>query len=284
MSSHAVRPLQAALVLVAFGPILLEWADYTGSVSRINYCLLVPVLAIILAGTVMQFMKDLPPVEGRGQAWGYASLAVAGLLLFLGGLSSIFSLSVAGFPFAVLGLIGIHWGKAGLFQLRYALLMLFAMVPIPLPLLDKLTPSMVKATGLISVAMVKPFDAEATWIGSKLTYQSWSLHVAEACSGSGTLLVFGTLTLFMAGLFRLRWKALLVTLLLVPGFTLLINGLRIAVLAWILDGFGVEAVTGVWHEVIGQGVVIVGAIILALGVDKISNRSAKGAGGPAETA
>lgn len=275
MSSHVVRPLQAALVLVAFGPILLEWADYTGSVSRINYCLLVPVLAMILAGTVMRFLRELPAAQGSEQKLGYLNLATAGILLFLGSLSSVFSISVAAFPFAVLGMIGLQWGPKGLFELRYALLMLFAMVPIPLPLLDRLTPSMVRATGAIAVTMVKPFDGEASWIGSNLTYNGWSLHVAEACSGSGTLLVLGTLTLFMAGLFRLRWKALLVTLILVPFFTLIINGLRIAVLAWILDGFGVEAVTGVWHEIIGQGVVIVGAIILALSVDKVSNRAAK---------
>lgn len=275
MGSRAVRPLQAALVLGAFGPILLEWADYTGSVSRINYCLLVPVLAMILAGTVMQLWRSLPLVEGPESRWGYISLALAGVLLALGSLSSIFSISVAAFPFAVLGLIGIHWGKRGLFELRYALLMLFAMVPLPLPLLDRLTPSMVKATGAIAVTLVRPFDGEASWIGNDLTYNGWTLHVAEACSGSGTLLVLGTLTLFMAGLFRLRWKALLITLLLVPFITLFINGLRIAVLAWILDGFGVEAVTGVAHEIIGQGVVIVGAVALALGVDRISNRAAK---------
>lgn len=280
MGSRAVRPLQAALVLVAFGPILLEWAEYTGSVSRINYSLLVPVLAIALAGTVMRTLAEVPAPTPTERRWGYLSMAMAGILLFLGSLTAIFTVSIAGFPFAVLGLLGIVYGNQGLFRMRYALLMLFAMVPVPLPLLDRLTPYMVKATGAISVMMVKPFDSAASWIGSDLTYNGWTLHVAEACSGSGTLLVLGTLTLFMAGLFRLRLKAMIITMVLIPFITLFINGLRIAVLAWILDGFGVEAVTGVFHEVIGQGVVIAGAVALALAVDRISNRMARKAEKP----
>jgi exosortase/archaeosortase family protein len=54
--------------------------------------------------------------------------------------------------------------------------------------------------------------------------------------------------------------------------TLLINGLRIAAIAFVLDGFGIGAVTGAGHEIIGQLVVIAGAAGLALAVDRISRR------------
>lgn len=268
----AVRPLQAALILAAFGPILLEWADFTGSVARINYCLLVPVLAIVLAWTAFRSWEPLPAPQPASQRLGYLSLLLGGLLLFFGSLASIFSIAIAGFPFAVLGLAGIHWGWEGLVRLRYGFLMLFAMVPVPLPLLDKLTPSMVKASGAVSVALVTPFDGDSSWVNSVLTYRGWSLFVAEACSGSGTLLVFGTLTLFMAGLFRLGSRAILITFLLVAPFTLFINGLRIAVMAWVIDGFGPEVVIGPGHEILGQAVVIAGAVLLALLVDRFSRR------------
>jgi len=155
--------------------------------------------------------------------------------------------------------------------MRYALLMLFAMVPFPLPLLDYATPTMVRTSGAAAAAFVSPFDPTATWIGSNLTYNGWILHVAEACSGSGTLLVLGSLTLFMAGLFRMRAGAIVVTLLLVTPITIVINGLRIAVMAWVLDGFGVEAVTGSGHEILGQVVVIAGAAALAVGVDRLTS-------------
>jgi exosortase/archaeosortase family protein len=270
-----VRPLQAVLIVAAFGPILLEWANFTGSVTRINYCLLVPVLAMVLAGTALHSWDSIPSPTPSSRRLGYLSLLLGGFLLFAGSLASIFTIAVAGFPFAVVGWIGIHWGTAGLLHLRYSLAMLFAMVPIPLPLLDKLTPSMVKASGAVSVALVYPFDMGATWIGSNLTYRGWTLFVAEACSGSGTLLVFGTLTLFMAGLFRLGPKAIFLTLALVAPFTLFINGLRIAVMAWVIDGFGPEVVIGPGHEILGQVVVLAGAILLATVVDRFSRRSGR---------
>lgn len=275
LPSYAARPLKAALVLAVFGTILLEWAEYTGGVSRINYCLLVPVLAAVLAWSVIRDWSPISAPDRTGMRVGYASLGLSGILLTIGSLSSIFTVSVAGFPFAVLGLIAVFWGKEGLFRLRYALLMFFAMVPVPLPLLDRLTPGMVRATGAAAVAMVSPFDSEATWVGADLTYRGWTLFVAEACSGSGTLLVLGTLTLFMAGLFRMSTKAVVITLILVGPITIFINGLRIAVMAWVLDGFGPAAVTGAGHEIVGQMVVIAGAAVLALAVDKISLRRQK---------
>ena len=275
LPSYAARSLKAALVLAVFSTILLEWAEYTGGVSRINYCLLVPVLAAVLAWSVIRDWSPLDAPEAKGVRLGYVCLGLGGLLLIIGSLTSIFTVSVAGFPFAVTGLIAIFWGKEGLFRLRYALLMFYAMVPIPLPILDRLTPGMVRATGAAAVAMVKPFDPDATWIGSDLTYQGWTLFVAEACSGSGTLLVLGSLTLFMAGLFRMSMKAVIITLILVCPITIFINGLRIAVMAWVLDGFGPAAVTGSGHEIVGQLVVIAGAAALALAVDKISHRGQK---------
>ncbi|MFK5956132.1 MAG: exosortase/archaeosortase family protein [Planctomycetota bacterium] len=272
LPSYAVRSWKAVLVLAVFSSILLEWAEYTGSVSRINYCLLVPVLAAVLAWSVIRDWSPLAPSDLTGVQWGYCCLGFSGIMLTIGSLASIFTISIAGFPIAVLGLVGIFWGKEGIFRLRYALLMFFAMVPVPLPLLDRLTPGMVRATGAAAVAMVSPFDPEATWIGADLTYRGWTLFVAEACSGSGTLLVLGTLTLFMAGLFRMSTKAIIITLILVAPITIFINGLRIAVMAWVLDGFGPAAVTGAGHEIVGQLVVIAGAASLALVIDKVSSR------------
>lgn len=275
LHSYAARSLKVALVLAVFSAILVEWAEYTGGVSRINYCLLVPALAAILAWSVIHDWSPIHTPDSSGIQLGYACLGLSGLLLIIGSLASIFTVSIAGFPFAAMGLIALFWGKEGLFRLRYALLMFFAIVPVPLPILDRLTPGMVRATGAAAVAMVSPFDSEAAWVGADLTYRGWTLVVAEACSGSGTLLVLGTLTLFMAGMFRMSTKAVVITLLLVGPITLFINGLRIAVMAWVLDGFGPAAVTGVGHEIVGQLIVIGGAGALALAVDKMSPRSQK---------
>lgn len=275
MTPTAVRLLKGAIILLAFGPILVEWVGFAGVVARINYCLLVPFLALILARQGWRNSEPLPSPAESSTIAGYLCLGCSGALLIVGSLSGIFTLSIAGFPLAVLGWVGLNWGTAGLFRMRYALLMLFAMVPFPLPLLDYATPTMVRTSGAAAAAFVSPFDPTSTWVGSNLTYNGWTLHVAEACSGSGTLLVLGSLTLFMAGLFRMRAVAIVVTLLLVTPITIVINGLRIAVMAWVLDGFGIEAVTGTGHEILGQGVVIAGAAALAVGVDRVTSMVAR---------
>jgi exosortase len=270
-----LRPFQTALIFAAFGPILYEWFWLVNSLARLGYCLLVPILAVILARVATRDEVPLPPPTAQSARPGYLALLGAGCLLLLGSISSVFTVSMVGFPLAALGLVGIIWGKDGVFRFRYALLMLFAMVPVPLPLLDSLTPFMVHASGATAVALARPFDPEVAWLGAELTYRGWTLSVADACSGSGTLLVLGTLTLFMAGLFRMNAISVVVTLLLVAPITLLINGLRIAAIAWMLDGFGPSVVSGVGHEIIGQVVVILGAASLALGVDRFSAMAAR---------
>jgi exosortase/archaeosortase family protein len=265
ISAPVLRSLQTAFISAAFGPILYEWFGLTSKVSHFGYCLIVPILAVILARMAT---RDVVPLTAESSRWGFLALLGAGCLLTLGSLTSVFTISIVGFPLAMVGMVGITWGTVGLFRLRYALLLLFVMVPAPLPLLDWLTPFMVRASGATAVTLISPFDPGASWIGADLTYRGWTLTVADACSGSGTLLVLGTLTMFMAGLFRMSAISVLVTLLLLAPFTLLINGLRIATIAWMLDGFGPGIVTGVGHEIIGQIVVISGAASLVLVVDR----------------
>ncbi len=266
MAPATARAAKSALVFAAFGPILWEWAGYASAVSRIDYCLLVPVLAGILA------FRDSRNWQQPAQTslFGYGLLFCGGLFLAVGSLASVFTLSILGFPIAIAALIGVFWGNSGLIQLRYPLVMLCAMVPVPLPLLDRMTPFMVKASGAAAVTLLRPFDPSASWVGADLSYRGWHLFVAEACSGSGTLLVLGTLTLFMAGLFRMSTRAILITLLLVGPITIVVNGLRIAVIAWVIDSWGPGVATGSGHEIIGQIVVIAGATTLAFVVDRFS--------------
>ena len=95
--------------------------------------------------------------------------------------------------------------------------------------------------------MLTPFDAEVSWVGSDLGFREWSLTVAEACSGSGTLLTLAVLSAFFAGIFRLRPAVTVAAVALTLPFAVFVNGLRIALTALILDWFGPSAVIGTGH-------------------------------------
>lgn len=269
-----MRLLPAGILLVAFGPVLYEWSVYVAQVARLGYCLLVPVLAAILAWLVHE-RAPAPREDAPGRWAGALILLLGAALLLIGAIGGVFTLSIAGAPVCVIGLVGLRRGFAGLHRYRYALLLLAAMVPPPLPLLDRFTPAMVQASGDAAVGMLALIEpGEITWVGSVLEFRGWTLIVAEACSGSGSMLVLGVLSLFLAGLFRMRWWTLLLTLALVLPLTLFVNGLRIALTAWALDRFGPAAVAGSAHEILGQVVVILAGAGLAVAVDRLTRRRA----------
>ena len=258
------------LFLGLVAPLLVEWFETTSASSRLSYALLVPVLALVLVlrtrGAGAPGPADAAPA--RGAPW--ALLAAAALLA--GSLSGVFTLALLAVPLAAVAFAARLGGTAALRRWTPALALLFLMVPPPMPLLDRVNPLLTRASGATAVTLLAPFDAHASWAGSTLSFRGWTLIVAEVCSGSGTLLMLGTLSAFLAALFRLRALAALALILAALPLTLVVNGVRIASSALVIDRFGAAAGEGLWHELLGQAVVVLAAALLVLAVERGSAR------------
>jgi exosortase len=266
-TARATIGLGVALFLALVSPLLFEWFETASASSRLSYALLVPALAWVLARRARGGSADAgPTVRDRSVAAGLAGLA--GLTLLAGTLSSVFTLSLLACPLAVLAFAAHRSGRAGLRRLAPALAFLFLMVPPPSPLLDRLNPTLVEASGRAATFLLRPFDAEVSWIGATLGFRGWQLIVAEACSGSGTFLMLGCLCVFLAGLFRLRALGALALILSALPVTLAINAARIASSALVIDRFGAAAGQGLAHELLGEGVVVLGVALVVLCVER----------------
>ncbi len=283
LSARATRGLEVALFLGLLAPLLVEWFETTSASSRLSYALLVPALAIVLALRAVPglFSGAVPAAPDAGTAGpapapflaAFFALGAA-LALLAGTLSGVFTLSLLAIPLALPAFAARTFGRERLRALAPALLLLFLMVPPPMPVMDRINPFLVQASGSATLAMLTPFDPEVGWAGSTLTFRGWTLIVAEACSGSGTFLMLGTLCAFLAGLFRLRPLAAGLLLLLALPITLLVNGVRIASSALIIARFGAAAGEGLAHELLGQAVVITGAALLVVAVERWTARRA----------
>jgi exosortase len=275
--ARATIGLELALFAALAWPLLAEWLETTSASSRLSYALLVPVLALVLALRAGR-AEERERRPARGSAALLASLAA--LALLVGSLSGVFTLGLLAVPIAALAFVARSGGADALRRFAPALALLFLMVPPPMPLLDRVNPLLTRASGATAVGLLAPFDAGASWAGATLSFRGWTLIVAEVCSGSGTLLVLGTLCAFLAGLFRLRLAPTLVLVALALPVALVVNGLRIATSALVIDRFGAAAGQGLAHELLGQGVVVAGAALLVLAVERCSTRARlAGAGG-----
>ena len=203
-----------------------------------------------------------------------ALFAWLGAAAFVGGtLSGIFTLTLCGVPLATLAYVARLGGRTALVRCAPALGLLLLMVPPPMPLLDRVNPLLIRASGQTALKLLTLFDPEVTWSSPMLVFQGWRLIVAEACSGSGTFLMLFALSAFLAALFRLGpWRALTLILCSFP-LTLLVNGVRIASSALVIARFGAAAGEGLAHELLGQVVVLLGAALLALSVARWAPRA-----------
>jgi len=266
--SAATRGLELGLFVALVAPLLVEWFETTSSSSRLSYALLVPGLALALAYRA----RGAAPgrfASPRVARWiaACAALAAAGALA-AGSLSGVFTLSLAAVPLAAVAYVARFGGGVALARYAPALALSFLMVPPPVPLLDRINPLLVEASGATAVTLLRPFDSGCGWEGATLSFRGWQLIVAEACSGSGTFLMLGALGAFLAALFRLRPRAWLVLALAAVPLTLAVNGVRIASSALVIASFGAEAGQGLAHELLGQVVVVAGAAGLALAVER----------------
>ena len=143
MTSRSTRILEGLGLGLVFSTILIEWAGYASHVSRISYVLAVPALAAVLAFLPRGGSAASGPSPGRlSRHAGSLGLLLAALLLCLGSLSSVFTISLAAVPVAVISL-AVSWrGLGALGRRPWAALLLCAMVPPPMPLLDKVNPSL----------------------------------------------------------------------------------------------------------------------------------------------
>ncbi len=269
LSARAIRGLEAVMLLWFSGPLLLEWAQTASSSARLSYVLLVPVLSLALAlRSAGGAGTRSAPLAGDLAAACLALAATAALVL--GTLSGVFTLSLLAVPLAVAALVGRWWGTGGLRRGAPALVLLLAMVPPPMPLMDRVNPALVEASGRTATWLLSSFDPAVSWIGSTLGFRGWNLVVADACSGSGTFLILAVLCLFLAGLFRMRPLPSACLVALSVPLALFLNGARIASSALLIDRFGPSAASGLSHELLGQALVIAGAAGLAYLVDRLS--------------
>ena len=272
LPARATVGLELALFLGLASPLLAEWFETTSASSRLSYALLVPVLALVLAVRAARRPESPDRRLARARAALFAALAA---LAFLGGsLSGVFTLALCAVPLAIVAFVARWCGSNALRRQAPALALLFLMVPPPVPLLDRVSPLLTRASGETAVSLLGPFDAHASWAGSTLSFHGWTLIVAEVCSGSGTLLMLGTLCAFLAGLFRLRPVAACALIALAVPVALLVNGVRIASSALVIDRFGAAASQGLAHELLGQGVVVAGVALLVIAVERCAPRAA----------
>lgn len=148
----------------------------------------------------------------------------------------------------------------------FPILFLFFMFPIPSQLIDLLglpTKSLASTTGLAIIKMLGiPYFRE----GFRIDLASGTFIVGTPCNGMRSLISFAALGFMGVHFFGASLKTRITILVMIYPLSVLVNGLRIAILVYIAHRFGIENAVpdSPLHDLSGLAVFFVGLMVLFL--------------------
>jgi exosortase len=247
-----------ALLILCYAPILYRMGVQWATDENMGHGFFVPVVAGFIAWQRRAMLLATPV---RTNNWGLvlvvwgacqAVLATLGAELFTARLAFVIALCGV-----ILYLGGTEWVKV----LRFPLLLLLFMIPIPTIIYAALTLKLQMLASQLGEVMIGWMGIPVLRAGNTLELPSQTLDIAEACSGIRSLLSLGFLSLvyayFLDSRVWMRWALLAATVPIAIGA----NGIRVAITG-LMSEINTKLAQGAFHEFEGYIVFIVALIAL----------------------
>jgi exosortase D (VPLPA-CTERM-specific) len=224
----------------ARGWLLDHWQS-----EEYSHSVLIPFVGTFLT-LVNQSERGPIPVVSR--YWGAALILLATLMLFLahyGQMVSLYGYALLAMSYGVFVLVS-GWNT---FKKNWpAMLILIFMVPLPTVLFDGMSNYLQLVSSHIGAWLIDLVGISVHLEGNVIDLGSRKLQVVDACSGLRYLLPLMTLAFIVAVLHRApAWRRIVLFLSSIP-ITIIMNSLRIALIAVLSEYAGIDATTGLMHD------------------------------------
>ncbi len=230
----------AVLFWEAAGNLWFRW----GQQQELSHSYFIPLISLWLVWS----SRETVAKSIGGPSWaGVAIIAVAVLLLLLGQLTSIFLFQHLGIVVAIAGLVAGFGGFSLLRTVAAPVAFLFFAAPPPYWVITVLSFNFQQMSSILGVAMVEMMGIPVHLSGNIIDLGDYRLQVAEACSGLRYLFPFLSLGVMAAYMYRgPLWQRLAIVAATIP-ITIVMNSLRIAVTAALVQAYGAEHAEGALH-------------------------------------
>jgi exosortase D (VPLPA-CTERM-specific) len=223
---------------------------------------IIPFIALFIA---VKRLKVAEPYQTRSSGVLPFGIFLIGLLAGLvGNLANIADLTSYGMLIALAGLIILTLGPRGGFRLWPAWVYLAFMLPLPNFLYWPLSIKLQFISSQLGVAMIKLMGVPVFLEGNIIDLGNYQLQVAEACSGLRYLFPLMSFGFLFATLYRGPvWQKLLLFFITIP-ITLIMNSVRIAIIGFLVDRYGIAQAEGFLHAFEGWVIFVVCIAVLFL--------------------
>lgn len=253
----------AAVALAIFSALdsLAEMVARWDASPEYGYGYMIPVISLFL---IWQRKDRLERLPFTGSWAGTLILAFGILIVLVGQLSTLHSITQYGFVIAVIGAAYALLGQRAFRIVFVPLLLLFLMVPLPHFIYNNLSSQLQLISSEIGVAVIRLFGISVNLEGNVIDLGTYKLQVVEACSGLRYLFPLLALSIIASYFYQAAiWKRLVIVLSSIP-ITVAMNSFRIGVIGVLVEYYGIEQAEGFLHDFEGW-VVFMSCVFLLVG-------------------
>jgi len=244
----------------AFVPIYPELWDAWLHNSNNSHGLIVPFISLLMIYRQQDKLTDIPLESNKiGGIILIASMVIY-IVSYIGALTVVSRLMIVS---SLIGLVLYAFGGKIFALLRFPLLLLLFMVPVPDSIYRLIAFPLQLFATKVSAILIQAIGIPAFREGNIIYFQHMQLEVAEACSGLRSLMAFFVLGVILAHMMTKasRLKGALLVLSTVP-LALCVNIIRITGTGLLAHGYGEKMAEGFLHEFSGIFVFVLGVLLL----------------------
>ena len=255
------------LLVLVLGAVPIFWLGLASlgrawATPEYSHGPLIPLISLYLFLRELRKAPPAPPGEPVDRRPGLAVIALALALAVFGNLTQIPDLVTYVFIIWVMGVVltGFGWRRG---RSHWApVVHLVFMLPLPQFMYWKLTIFLQLVSSEIGVALVRLMDIPVFLEGNVIDLGVYKLQVAEACAGLRYLFPILSFSYLFGILYRGPFWHKAALFLMAAPIAVLMNSVRIGIIAILVDSYGIEQAEGFLH--IFQGWVIFGICIAVL--------------------
>jgi exosortase len=243
-----------ALIFYPVYPVLFDaWFGMANSDN--SYGMLVPFISLYF---IWQKKEELKLAEFSNSSAGLLILIASVLMYLVSYAGGVFFVQRLMIVLSLIGLVLYIFGTEIFRIVRFPLLFLFFMVPIPESLVNMVSFPLQTYATIISSKIIQVFGIPVYREGHMLYFTQTQLEVAEACSGIrsvSALLMLSVIFMHLCGNGRIRKGVIIISSVIIAFIA---NIIRVSGTGILAHFFGESVAKGFLHEFSGMAVFAVG--------------------------
>jgi exosortase len=269
ISSKMARPVTGGAVLLAaflwlYYPVIAGMVSEWYAVPDHSHGFIIPFIAGYFVWRNRQSLQD---VEVKPTGWGVGVLSGGLVTYVLGNMGAAYTTMRVSMLVVLSGIILAIYGKELLKRVRFPLLYLLFMIPVPSYLYDAVAFPLRLIVTKYSVLLIGLIGIPVLREGNIIMLENITLQVIDACSGIRSLTALLAIAVAFAYVSPIgRTKKVILALSAVP-IAIAANITRLVATGVLAQVFERKAAEGFFHEFAGMGVFIMSLVLLiSLGV------------------